>query len=119
MSLIKKMRKQKAVYWAPLEADGFGRAPFDTPIEIKCRWEDGVFETIDAMGTVVRAKSRVYVDRVLAIGGLLLLSTLENVPEDKWPIPRTLDPRPQEIKVVEQLPNLKARETLLTAYLDG
>ena len=40
MSIITRMRKQDAVYWAYSGLDEFGQVEVGDPAEIKVRWED-------------------------------------------------------------------------------
>jgi len=113
MSLITKMRKQKAVLWRKGSLNRFGRTSFEAPIEISCRWEDIVVEFLDMQGEKVLSKSVVYVDRILALGDRLKRGEIESdTPTNPLDVEDTF-----EVRRFEQLPNLKASETLLTAYL--
>jgi len=121
MGIITRMRKQTAVYW-PLASSDSGGDDFDDygqpivtiPVEISCRWEDVSEEFIDAKGTRQVSRSKVYVDRDVDVGGILLLGTedditdLTNIKENEgaW-----------EIRRFDRLPNLKTTEYLRTAWL--
>lgn len=109
MSLIKKMRKQKAVYWARGNPDVFGSFAFLEPVEIDCRWEDTAQEFLSPLGETLVSRSMVHVDRVMFPGDRLKLGELESS-----------DANPNEgfeIRRFDRLPNIKATEYLLTAYL--
>ncbi len=113
MSLIKRMRRQHAVWWAVGIPDEFGVKSFAEPIEIKCRWENRVGEFVDARGFTMASMATVYVDRVMKVGdklkeGVLDSDTLENPLEDK---------KAFEIQGFETIPNLKAKESLLICHL--
>lgn len=76
MSIIEKMRKQKAVWWKKTGADKFGKNTYDAAIEVKCRWENGEGETINSQGITVPSSCTVYVDRTMTPGDVLMLITL-------------------------------------------
>lgn len=107
MSIITRMLKQDAVYWPPLGVDAFGKPSLDTPIQIRCRWEDSVEESITPEPEIGFSMATVYVDRDLEVGGKLSLGELvsSSSPSDAW-----------EIVQVEKLPNLRATEYLRTVY---
>lgn len=113
MSLIKKMRRQTAVWWKRLTPDRYGKFAYSTPVEIDCRWEDVAQEFVNDKGEMQVSRALVYVDRVMAPGDRLLLGAVESdTPDDPL-----LASRSFEIRRFDQLPTLKATETLLTAYL--
>ena len=49
IGIAKRAMKQKAMYWAPLELDDYGKPTYSDPIEIDCRWEDKVEEFIEPL----------------------------------------------------------------------
>src|SRR6266513_567931 len=111
-SIITKMRKQKAILLRRLAPDKYGKFAFDIPVEISCRWEDVIQEFLDHVGEKRISQSVVYVDRVVKIGDRLMRGELtSSVPNDP------LLTESFEVKQFNQLPNLKATESLLTAYL--
>lgn len=123
MSIIRKMRRQKAVYWGSPQPDGYGGTVVAMPVEIDCRWED-VQELIKtANGEEAMSKSQVYVDRDLDEGGYLWLGELDDLPQDPSnPKANGAD----EIMKFGKLPTLKVRtdgldpnanEYLRTAWL--
>ena len=119
MSLISRIRKQTAVYWAPnssVRYDKYGDPIIDPPVQIYCRWEDTQEEFIDAQGTKQISKSRVFVDEDdnIEIGGILMLGTLADI-EDNYE-PKENDDA-WEVKGRDKIPNLKNTETLVMVYL--
>ncbi len=76
MSLIKRMRKQKAVWWRKSSINRFGDVVWSDPVEIACRWTDISEQVLDPKGEVFVSRSFVYVDRHLQIGDRLRLGTL-------------------------------------------
>lgn len=113
MSIITRMRKQKAVYWKRLTADQYGRYTFATPVEIDCRWDDLGEESRDAEGQVIMSNATVYPDRVMYEGDKLKKGALESdTPDD----PSELTDA-HEIQRFAETPNLKNTETLYTAFL--
>ncbi len=113
MSLITRMRKQKAIWWKRNGYDEFGKAQFDAPIEVKCRWEDVVEEFVDAQGNTGASRSKAYVDRIMSPGDRLKRGTIDFDTEAN---PLEMDGA-YEIRRFDQLPNLRNSETLYTAYL--
>ena len=113
MGIITKMRKQKATFWEKVGTDDYGRPTFTTPVEIDCRWEDTSEEYISYRGTREVAKSTVYVDRVMDVGGYLKLGSPDSGTADD---PTTEDDA-WEVKMFRQVPNLKNTETLLSCML--
>ena len=121
MSLITRMLKQKAVYWAPgseatggHDFDDHGKPAYASPVEVSCRWVDVVEEFIGPNETRELSRSKVYVDRDVRTGGVLWLGLLINVGD--LVTPKNNDGA-WEIRHSEKLPNLKATEFLRTAYL--
>ena len=116
MSIITKMRKQTAVYWAPGDRayDNFGQPLYANPVEIACRWEDVAVEFLDANGNTQISRSRVYVDQDVRLSGVLMLGPLDDVTYSSQP---KQNENAWEIRRFDKLPTLKATEFLRTAYL--
>jgi hypothetical protein len=113
MSIIRKMRKQKAIWWRRLEPDQYGKFAFKEPLEIDCRWDDMHQEFRNASGQLEISKSIVYTDRVVELGDRLKRGAVyPTVPDDPLSVSDAY-----EVKGFAQTPNLKATETLYTAYL--
>lgn len=114
MSVIKKMRRQDAVWWSKNPTpDEFGAVSFSDPVQIKCRWEDREGQILNAQEEIVPSMTTVYVDRDMKIGDKLKLGSLDtNTPPD----PRE-DRDAYEIQGWEKIPNFKAKEFLRIAHL--
>lgn len=111
MSLIKRMRRQRATYWATTTKDRFGTYSFADPVEIRCRWEDEQVDFRDFNNQEATSKSVVYVDREMKPGDRLKFGPMET--DAAAPvIDETL-----EVRSTTRLPNLRCKENLLTAYL--
>lgn len=116
MRIIRRMRRQKAVYWAPVAADKYGKKSYEEPIEIDCRWEDCQEMYLDVNGNSAMSRARVYVDRKLEALGVLWLPP-ENVQISEGAALTQLtdetDPFANsgtfEIRKVDELPELRVR----------
>ncbi len=114
MGIIKKMRRQIAVYWPFVSVDAYGKKVVGSPVAIKCRWDGRVEEFLDGQGERQLSQAVVYVDRETPVGGILMLGTLSDITdavnikenEGAW-----------EIRRYDTTPNLKATEFLRTVYL--
>ncbi len=114
MSIIKKMRKQTAVYWPFSSIDQFGKKSFGDPVLIKVRWVDISEEFLDADGERQMSNAVVYVDRDVTIGGVLMLGVLADI-TDAVNIKENVGA--WEIRRFENLPNMRATEFLKTVML--
>lgn len=114
MSLITKMRKQSAVLWLATGPDAYGATQFATPVQIKCRWEARTVEFLDSTGAKVLSNAVVYVDRNAPVGSVLMLGTLTDAQDVTKPKDNV---GAYEVRRFEDLPDLRARKHLLTAYL--
>lgn len=113
MSIIVKMRKQRAVWWRRTVADHYGSFSFAEPIEIAVRWDDAVVEFLDIVGEKQSSRSVVYTDRVMTPGDRLMLGELDSeTPSNPLSVTTSF-----EIRRFDRTPNLRATETLFTAYL--
>ncbi len=121
MSLITRMRKQTAVYWALQgvesggdDYDNFGQPQYTDPEEIECRWESITIEFLDAQGTRQLSNARVYVGQDVDIGGVLMLGELADVTDENNP---KENDDAWEIRRFEKLPTLRNTEILRTVFL--
>lgn len=113
MSIITKMRRQKAVYWKRGEPDEFGKFGFEDPVEIDCRWEGQVGSVRNEKGELVSSKGTVYVDRKMYLGDMLKQGEMDS----DTPVDPSGQPEIFEIQGFEEIPNFKATETLYIAHL--
>jgi hypothetical protein len=123
MSLIVRMRKQKAIYWAlasqeesgSVAFDDEGQAVFADPVEITCRWEDVVNQIPQRDGTMLGSSSKVYVDRDMNVGEMLLLGELDDIDSGFRDDPK--EAGALAIMNFSKIPNLRNTELLRVAYL--
>lgn len=114
MSVIKKMRRQNAVYWPYSSVNEFGVKQVGSPVAIRCRWEDVSETFLDSLGEQQVSNAVVYVDRDTPAGGILMLGVLTDI-TDSVNIKENVGA--WEIRKFENLPTFKATEFLKTAYL--
>lgn len=113
MSIIRKMRKQKAVWWKRLSADRFGNFTWADPIEIDCRWDDTTEEFLNPQGVIETSRAVVYVDRLMSVGDRLKRGEMDSeTPDNPLSIQDAF-----AIRRFDQNPNFRATENLLTAFL--
>jgi hypothetical protein len=113
MSIIKRMRRQTAIWWKKGSPDQYGTNSFEAPIEVPCRWEEVGQEYLSAQGEKQLSRAIVYVDRKMVMGDRLAPGPLDSdTPDD--PIEHAGS---YLIERFDVLPNLKNTESLFTAYL--
>lgn len=111
MSLLKRMRKGYAVYWADLPKDKFGRDDWELPIELRVRWSDGTVVVRGEDGEEKTYTATVFVDRELSLDGKLWRGRLDDLQSPEPPG----DAR--KIGARKTTPKLNYRETLYVVYL--
>jgi hypothetical protein len=109
MRLLRKMRKQNAVYWAPLEINTNGEWTYDEPVQLKVRWEDRVEEV-----KLQASKALVYVDRELVVQGVLWKGKISELEDEDNPF---ANPGAFAIQTFMMIPTLNNRYTLYLAGL--
>lgn len=116
MSVIRKMRKQTAVWWArSTDADRFGQYTFGEPEEIECRWDDTTEEFLGPQNETLASRAVVYVPEDLTIkeGDRLMLGEIDsNTPDDPLEVHTA-----HAVKRVDRNPNFRNTETLVTCFL--
>lgn len=112
MSLITKIRKQKAVYWEESRPDGTGGSVFSTPVEISCRISGDVVRVTTEEGVEVVASGIVYSDRVLKVGGFIWEGLLANIGTGT---PMSLGGR--QVVKFSNIPDFDCVERLYKGYL--
>ena len=91
-TFIKSITKQTAVYWGNPISDGMGGYTYDSPIEIKVRWDEKVRIITDPAGREITTVASVMLSEDLDIEGYLYLGTLNDL--ESAPIPsRVLEAR--------------------------
>ncbi len=112
MGIIKRMRREKAVYWPPTVAGSDGRPGFGTAVEMDVRWTDTAVNFMDDEGNSKTSKAVVFCDRVCLLRGYLWRGAIAGAPAD----PR-VDRACIEIRGFKQVKNLRYTETLYKAFL--
>jgi hypothetical protein len=107
---------QFAVYWAPSGATAFGRPAYATPVQLPCRWEDGVTVTLDAQGNEALSSATVYLATAVLATGAMMLGKLQDLGSG-FPSDPKADPRVREIISAGNVPSLKNTQSLTTAKL--
>ncbi len=122
MSIITRMLKQKAVYWALAgvesggeDYDEFGQPQYTVPVEVACRWETKTVEFLGPQGTQEISNAVVYVDQDVDVGGVLMLGELTDI-DSSLTVPKQNE-ETWEIRRFEKLPNFRNTENLRTVYL--
>jgi hypothetical protein len=124
MSILEKMLKQTAVYWAPSVVDRFGNPTWTAPVEISCRWEEDNQEFMDSQGERQMSNAIVYVPALtpsstlpaveVEVQGVLLLGALSSSVDQDNP---KANVGAWEVRKFAKLPTLKATKWLRTCYL--
>jgi hypothetical protein len=119
MSLLVRMRRQTCVFWPVGDTDGLdedahGNPAYGTPVEVPCRWDETTVEYLSKDGTKEVSNCQVFVDRDMAVGGLLMLGTLDDIQDSENPM---LNDGVHEIKSFQKTPNLKVSEYLRICLL--
>lgn len=76
MSILDTMLRQVAVYWQQDGLNVEGDFTYKDAVEIKCRWTDVIENFIGPNGDQQVSRSKVYVDRDMKPGDLLMLGAL-------------------------------------------
>jgi hypothetical protein len=114
MSLLKKIRRQDAVYWEAFAQNRSGEYLFQPGIDVKVRWEETFGIVYNALGESVNFTSRIFVDRVMPRGSKLLKdSTTSDLDQLGTP-----DPLARNIKQFKDIPQKSPiKEHILIAYV--
>ena len=103
-----------AVWWAKNDTDRYGDPSFATPVEIDVRWTDKNEMVILANGDVVRSNAKVFVDRDITVGDILLHSELDSSVDQDTPLNNVGAFEVQELK---KTPNKRNTKWLRKALL--
>lgn len=110
---LRKLRRQKCVYWENLNPDGVGGSVFAEPVELLCRWTDKNQVVVDDFNRQIVSVAGVMTEDELELGSYLMKGELNaEVPVD----PRGFDGA-FLIKWRKSVPDIKARAFLNKAYL--
>ena len=111
---VRKVLKQKAVYWGVSRFDDSGRPVYEEPVEIDCRWEDISEQYVDSTGHDHMSNSIVMVDRDVTEQGVLWLGKMEDLESQVNPMENE---GAYEIKKKGKLPDRKAKKFFREVFL--
>ena len=98
---------QTCVYWAKTGSDRYGNPTYASPVELDCRWETSVGNSIGADGSQYSRTARVYLRNVIEVDGYLWLGTLSTAP--------ATPPQYGRIRNADTFPAITNDETLYVA----
>lgn len=130
MRIIKKMLKQRAVYWAPKTGAGgldrFGKRLFEEPIEVNCRWHDVEKEFLDEDGNKRMSMAKAWLASDVLVLGVLWLSSVKASASPGAALAEidqtdTLNPflndKAYEIRKFGKIPTLPATQIVRVAWM--
>jgi hypothetical protein len=100
---------QRAVMWAPSGVDNYGNTRVSSPVEILCGWPQVKTKPGNAQSDAVSRTEQLAVDRDIAIGSILWLGSLADLPDT----PESL----REVVSVTKTPDIKGRQFRYTVGL--
>ena len=112
----KAFLRDYAVWCAKAEYDRYGLPLRSAPVEVRCRWEEGLRETRQPDGTTIIYDAWAAVDREMEVGDTLVPGRLLNYlgtgssNEDEEEVV-------YEVRVVEEVPGIKYRQRRHEVYL--
>jgi hypothetical protein len=114
MSIITKVLKQTAVYWAPSGTNAYGQPTYSAPVEIAVRWDDMSEEFLGPDGDRELSRAKVMVASDVELRGVLMLGDLgSSVDQD--------DPKANEgaweIRMFKKIGTIKQTEYFRQAFL--
>lgn len=113
MSVIKRMRKQFCVLWRRTGYSETGASEFDEPVQLRCRWDDCAAEYRNDNGEKALSKSTAYPETEVSIGDRMKVGELDS----ETALNPLDDDLALEVVGFEKIPNFKAKEFLLIAYM--
>lgn len=111
---LPNLLKQKAVLWRALGTDNAGNDLYDTPVQIRCRWEQNTEVFLDRMNQQQVSKSIVFIDRDAEDKDILWLGKLANLTDLSVPFN---NPDAWAIQRMDKVPNAEGKKFLRKAYL--
>ena len=111
---IKRKLKQTAVYWQATGRIASGGYTFDSPEEIKCRWEDRheIYHT--STGEERKSLAIVMVDFDISPGDMLYLGNLVDLDSSSDPM---TEPLGKQVLEISKVYNLRGTTAFRKAYL--
>ena len=107
-------RKQPLIVWEKKpNSTEFGESQFEAPVEILCRWDGTVEQSISALLGDVKVSATVYPDHELKEGDFVMQGSLSELEPDANPLTTK---NATEIQKFMKIPNFGASKFLLIAY---
>jgi len=116
MSIITRVLRQDAVYWAPSTVRGYdgNTSGFSAPVAVRVRWSVQERFHVLETGVQVISQSSVMINQDVLKEGYLYLGELADVIAVTDPTDHN---EAWEIMKFDKIPNFRATEYLRTAYL--
>jgi hypothetical protein len=122
LRILKKIRKQKAVYWEYLGPDQFNQPKFATPVELLVRWEETTQVFLNSKGVNQISKARVWLDESptpavpVKMQGVLWKGALASLDTNHQAKPFS-NPGAWQISKIDEKPTLLATQFVRWAWL--
>ena len=124
MRILNTMRRQTAVYWAPAGLDEQGRQTYAAPVEMRVRFDKVTEVFLNRSNEEQISKAKVMMEGGLptetppfVVEGLLWEGTLALLSSGQEADPVGMIPDVAQIERLDEIPTLKADQTLYIAYL--
>lgn len=114
MPIVKKHRKQDAVYWAPDGTDDYGNPKYAEPVQVKCRWVNAQTTLIKPNGETWMSHTIVSVDRAVKTQGVMWLGLVKDLTSEMEPFK---NPDAYAVSQIADVPDIRGKEALHVAYL--
>lgn len=79
MTFVTRNHKDDITYWSPLAKTGSGARTFNTPVDLKGRWEDEQIMFVASDGRESISKAIVSLGQAVVEGGYLYLGTKASI----------------------------------------
>jgi len=115
MLLLKKIRRQTAVYWAPSGSyDKHGQKAFSAGVELQVRWQSVTGDEQSETEERTRVMAKVFVGQDVEKGGVFMLGSLDSDVDDENPLSND---GAYVIRDFKYIPTLKNDDVLRMAIL--
>ena len=102
MSMETDYRTQKATYWAKAGDNDYGEPTVSAGIEISVRWEQSKEDGLGNQSNSIPYDASVVVDRVIAVGSIMWLGKLLDLPTTTTDLFQVAD--------YDEIPDIKGRK---------
>ena len=117
MQIIRKARRQPAIYWKLIGFDEEAEPMYEPPVDdLLVRWDDIMEIYVTPSGEERTSRAQVMVDRDMPMGSVLMLGTMENVIHPDEPLHED-HPGAFTIRGWKKHPTMKATHFLRIAIM--